>query len=75
MDAAQLKTEMKNAVKVEMADRGFNIDNPATNGQADAYIDALCEGIANAMVGHIQSSAETVDLGTQSNPAGRWSIE
>lgn len=61
---------MKAAIKAEMASAGFNIDNPATNGEADAYIEAF----ATAIVEYIQANAEANDLGTPTTPAGLWSI-
>lgn len=74
MNPANLKTEMKSAVKSAMAAKGFEIDNPATNGEADNYIDAMAEGMANAVVAHIQANAQAIDSGTQALPAGLWPI-
>ena len=59
---------MKADIKAEMAARGFNIDNPATAGEADKYIEAIAAGI----VKHIQANAQAIDGGGTS-PAN-WPI-
>lgn len=74
MNAGDLKNEIKVAVKTAMASQGFDIDNPATGGEADNYIDALSTGIANAVVAHIQANAQAIDTGTDPVPAGNWPI-
>lgn len=74
MNAAALKTEMKAAVRAAMFNIGFDPDHPDTNGEADNYIDALSEGIANAVVAHLQANAQTVDTGTPTVPAGLWPL-
>lgn len=61
---------LKAAIKSEMAAQGFNIDNPATNGEADKYIEA----IATAVVSYIQANAQVQDTGTDPVPAGLWPI-
>lgn len=74
MNAAALKGELKTAIKSAMASQGFDIDNPATGGEADSYIDALSTGVANAVIAHIQANAVAVDTGTDPAPAGNWPI-
>ncbi len=61
---------MKAAIKAEMANQGFDIDNAATNGQADKYLDAIATGIVN----YIQSNAQANDVGTPTTPSGLWAI-
>lgn len=61
---------LKSAIKTEMATQGFDIDNAATNGQADKYVEAL----ATAIVEYIQSSAQAQDTGTSTIPNGLWPI-
>ena len=59
---------MKAAIKAAMISKGFNPDHPSTNGEADAFIEAIAEGVYN----HITTSAKAVDEGGTS-PAN-WSI-
>lgn len=75
MNAAALKSEMKSSVLTAMSSRGFNIGNPDTNGEADKYLDALCEAISQSVVDHITANAVAKDQGTDPAPAGDWPIE
>lgn len=61
---------LKTAIKTEMANQGFDIDNPATNGEGDRYVEAL----ATAIVEYIQANAIAQDTGTSASPAGLWPI-
>ena len=61
---------LKSAILTEMATQGFDISNPNTNGEADAYIEAL----ATAIVQYIQANAQANDIGTPAVPAGLWAI-
>lgn len=61
---------LKSAIIGSMLAEGFLPNHPDTDGQADKYIEAL----ASAIVGYIKNSAEVVDTGTQSTPAGNWPI-
>lgn len=67
---AMTSSGMKAAIKTEMSNQGFDIDNVVNDGQADKYIEA----IATAIVTYIQSNAEADDTGTTGTPAGKWPI-
>lgn len=61
---------LKTAIISEMIVQGFDPLNVATQGQAEAYIEA----IATAVVTYIHANAEAVDTGTPATPAGNWPI-
>ena len=67
---AMTASGLKSAIISEMNSQGFNISNPANQGQAEAYIEAL----ATAIVDYIQANAKAIDNGTPTTPAGVWSI-
>lgn len=48
---------MKAAIKAELTAAGFNIDHPDTNGEGDAYIEAIATGV----VTYIQASAQAFE--------------
>lgn len=50
---------LKSAIITKMISKGFQPLNPATNGEAEAYIEALAE----AVVEYIQANGEAVDPG------------